>query len=188
MNLFLFINEKLWFKRIWWLYRPALVEYCEQLVLPIDRYILGASQHTNVPETTHMTWKFKVVFKICEKYRAINSMWRNLTSLFIKVIPYITLLNVWPFCTPNHLRTWWLRWELRIVTRSYCPKSYNHIYHIQLWLLILCLSLQGFKSKTIMISVRLLLPSPCHQISKSYHITDLHPILIIDWLLSWHNW
>ena len=66
MNLFLFINEKLLFKRIWWLYRPALVEYYEQLVLPIDHYIFGASQHTNVPETTHMACKSKIVFKICE--------------------------------------------------------------------------------------------------------------------------
>ena len=29
------------------------------------------------------------------------------------------LSNAWPFCTPNHLPTWWLRWELGIVTRSY---------------------------------------------------------------------
>ena len=28
-------------------------------------------------------------------------------------------IKFWPFCTPPHKRTWWLRWELGIVTRSY---------------------------------------------------------------------
>ena len=29
-------------------------------------------------------------------------------------------IKFWPFCTPHHYLTWWLRWELGILTRPYC--------------------------------------------------------------------
>ena len=40
-------------------------------------------------------------------------------SLFIKIFCLYNHVKFWLFCTPPHYRTWWLRWELGIVTRSY---------------------------------------------------------------------
>ena len=37
----------------------------------------------------------------------------------LKIFPCMTLNIFLPFCTPQNQRTWWLRWELGIVTRSY---------------------------------------------------------------------
>ena len=63
----------------------------------------------------------KMVFKICERISYfLHSMLRDLMTLFMKkYFPCTTLLNFWPFCTPNHKLNWWLKWELGIVTRSY---------------------------------------------------------------------
>ena len=44
-------------------------------------------------------------------------------SLFIKIFSLYNYVKFWLFCTPPHKRTWWLRWELGIVTRSYWEKG-----------------------------------------------------------------
>ena len=44
-----------------------------------------------------------------------------------KYFPCINLLNFSPLCTPNNLWTWWSKWELCIVTRSYQAASHNLI-------------------------------------------------------------
>ena len=95
-----------------------------QLVLPVDHWSLGASEHTNVPETTHIgvkknNWgmQSKMVFKICEGILCSSFYVKEFNVIVHKkYFPCITLLNFWPFCIPNHQRTWWLRQEL--VTRS----------------------------------------------------------------------
>ena len=46
-------------------------------------------------------------------------MARNLMSLFIWIISLYNTIHFLPFCTPHHQRTWWFRWELCIITRSY---------------------------------------------------------------------
>ena len=64
----------------------------------------------------------KMVFKICE------GIWCS--SFYVKefdVIVHKKNISLYmynhikflPFCTPHHYRTWWLRWELGKVTRSY---------------------------------------------------------------------
>ena len=61
-----------------------------------------------------------MVFKICEGILCSSF---SVTELDVTVhnnhFPCKTLLIFWPICIPHHQWTWWLRWELGIVTRSY---------------------------------------------------------------------
>ena len=64
----------------------------------------------------------KLSSKCMRGYDVLHSMLRNLMSLLIKIFPYITLLF---FATlhPTSLANLMVRWELGIVTRSYCGSS-----------------------------------------------------------------
>ena len=92
----------------------------------------------------HIYWSIKKITEACNPkwsskfvrgYGVLHSMLRNLMSLFIKKnISLYNHIKFLPFCTPHHYRTWWLRWELGIVTRSYWNDrlinlriSFNHI-------------------------------------------------------------
>ena len=62
----------------------------------------------------------KMVFKICEGISCSSIYVKEFdVNVHKKYFPYVTILNFWLLCTPNHSRTWWLTWELCIVTVSY---------------------------------------------------------------------
>ena len=97
--------------RIWWLYESYLVEWYKQLVLPIDPRVSDQSNiYTNVQEITHSgvcknNWgaQSKRVFKMCEGISCPSFYVKEFDVIVHKkYFPCITLLNVWPFCTPNH--------------------------------------------------------------------------------------
>ena len=51
----------------------------------------------------------KIAFKICEGISCSSFYVKEFVVIvYKKQYPSITLLNFWPFCTPNHQRTWWL--------------------------------------------------------------------------------
>ena len=58
-----------------------------------------------------------MVIKFCEGIPCSSFYVKEL--YIVCHFPCIALLNFWPFCTPTHKRTWWLRWGLGIVSRSY---------------------------------------------------------------------
>ena len=71
----------------------------------------------------------KMVFKICEGISCSSFYVKEFEVTFYKkkkkkVYPLYNPIKFFvhfcPFCTPNHQRTWWMRWELGIDTRSYC--------------------------------------------------------------------
>ena len=61
----------------------------------------------------------KMVFKICDGTSSLFYAEEFNVIVHERYFPCITLLHFWPFCIPNYQRTWWLGWELGIVTRSY---------------------------------------------------------------------
>ena len=61
----------------------------------------------------------KMVFKICDGTSSLFYAEEFNVIVHERYFPCITLLQFWPFCIPNYQRTWWLGWELGIVTRSY---------------------------------------------------------------------
>ena len=63
----------------------------------------------------------KMVFKICEGIPCSSFSVKELDVIVHeKIFSLYNYVKFWPFCTPHHQRTWWLRWELGIVTRSNC--------------------------------------------------------------------
>ena len=97
----------------------------------------------------------KMVFKTCEGIPCSSFSVKELYVIVHHKISFLTLLNFWPFCTeanikpPYHSRTWWLRWELGIVTRSYCHIPYYvycHNHHIGTMLLFYFKNLTGQKT------------------------------------------
>ena len=67
-------------------------------------------------ESCNPKWSSKCV----REYLVLRSLLRNRMSLLKKKISLYNTVKFWPFYTPPHWLTWWLRWELSIVTRSYC--------------------------------------------------------------------
>ena len=57
--------------------------------------------------------------KFIREYRVSHSLIGNEMSLSIKGISLYITLFIFGHFVPHHQRTWWLRWELGIVTRSY---------------------------------------------------------------------
>ena len=73
----------------------------------------------------------KMIFKFCEGILCSSFYVKEFDAIVHENnFPCITLLNFWPFCTPNHYWTWWLRWELGIVTRAQIQYKKYHLTSI----------------------------------------------------------
>ena len=48
-----------------------------------------------------------------------------------KIFTLYNTIKFWLFCTPTQQRTWWLRWELGIVTRSYHDRIWGRVWQNQ---------------------------------------------------------
>ena len=87
--------------------------------------------HTYWGLKTNWVTQSKMDFKICEGILC-TSLYVNEFDVLVhnKCFSWITLRKFLPCCIPNHLQTWWLRWELGIVTRSYCFTVMRNAYRI----------------------------------------------------------
>ena len=61
-----------------------------------------------------------MVFKIGEGISCSSFSVKELDVIVHKKISLYNHIKFSPFCTPHQYQTWWLRWELGILTRPYC--------------------------------------------------------------------
>ena len=113
------------YNRILWLYRSTLVELYKQF------------SSANLPQEFGIAWPFK--WSENHTYWGLKNNWGmeskngfencegiSCSSFSVKELDVIFHENYFPCITyfghsapPHHQRTWWLKWELGIVTRCY---------------------------------------------------------------------
>ena len=88
-------------------------------VWEVASVLINRKPHTleskKITEARNPKWSSKFV----RGHGVLHSMLRNLMSLFIKIISLYSPIYFLLFCTQHHQRTWRLRWERGMVTRSY---------------------------------------------------------------------
>ena len=89
------------YNMIWRLYKSTPEEWYKNLALPTDRYIWGI-QTTVLGSKHNWAMQPKMVFKIYEGILCSSFYVKEFDVIVKKYFPWITLSNLWPFCTLNH--------------------------------------------------------------------------------------